>query len=320
MLQDSPNESIDRQTNGLGLPVFMICVPVRDVSVLEGHDSTIRNRSTSDITRQVLEYPVPMRILLTEVDVPFLLPSLQENTFRLLSGPSFRQDEIPVFQTVPQELQKTIPKHASGLLERKEIPVSAIGPFSDITQSTARDKTMQVRMKMQVSTPRVKGCDDSWRSKVKLTLLSKLAEQCVARTPEEDVGHQSCVRSPQRVQQVRNREYDMVMAAREHSGLLTLEPPLSSQISALRAGAVAAGVEPNSLDMTIRTTVHVATELRGAAGRKTVRCKPQKPGESVSRKKRGQACREDRLDCRRHRPRTYHLRLFYATLVGHSAR
>lgn len=99
-------------------------------------------------------------------------------------------------------------------------------------------------------------------------------KQSVSHGLEQCIGQFLEVPRPQGPELGRQCEDHMEVITREDLLFLRVEPSLDLEMGALRTGAVPAGIVPDLLDVSFRTSLGMASQRGGAAAQKGTRCFP----------------------------------------------
>ena len=112
----------------------------------------------------------------------------------------------------------------------------------------------------------MKGAQYAWHRIQILRVFGKLLE-CLLGRLEQDIGHALAVKAPERVQLRGQRKDDMVVRAIQQDILRVDQPLFGSLGATLGAGAVFAGVVPDSIQVAIFTVLSVPAQRSGSTSR-----------------------------------------------------
>ena len=249
----------------------------------------VLDRPTAQIAREVGDHATAVLITFLDADVPLLASRLLEQRQRPCRIETWRQEKLAAANQALDQAQQLAAEDHSHDRQRQQKTLADGLPGTLLSQTSAGDQTVQMRMQHKRAAPGVQG-DDHSGTAAKMTRIFQKQEQSIAHGLEERVGQLLEVPRPQWPQLGRQREDYMEVITRQDLSLLRVEPTLDLEMGALGAGAMATGVVPNLLDVALRASSGVASQRGGATAQKGPRCCPlekrQRVGLQILRKAR----------------------------------
>ena len=191
------------------LVVTALHVPKRHRTLGDGDQSAVADRAAANVSAEIIHYVLRIRDAALNVHVPFLRANLPQHLGP--RGEFRRKSQLPARDRALHSVQKYAAKiFAGGLCRKKEITRRSPCPVQH--DPSGRYKAMDMGMKIEASSPRLKRCDNARQHSQTPPVFQKF-EQGFLDGGEEYSRHDTAPLFPERIQLMGDREDDVKVRA-----------------------------------------------------------------------------------------------------------